>query len=121
MGIRERVAQLLSEMPREPQYPSQGATLFVDLERRETARAFTPLGVTRTLLGGRGANMYYLFRLLDETLTPLDPGHPADLRIGSADRPGAERGARQLHVVVAGIRRAARLPTPAITSRRSSA
>ena len=63
-------------MPREPQFSSQGKTLFVDLERRETHSAYTPLGVTRTLLGGRGANMYYLYRLLDETLTPLDPNIP---------------------------------------------
>jgi aldehyde:ferredoxin oxidoreductase len=76
MGIRERVGRLLAEMPRDAQFPSQGATLFVDLERRETTRAFTPLGVTRTVLGGRGANMYYLYRLLDETLTPLDPDIP---------------------------------------------
>ncbi len=76
MAIRDRVARLLGEMPREAQFPSQGATLFVDLERRETHTAFTPLAVTRTVLGGRGANMYYLHRLLDETLTPLDPGIP---------------------------------------------
>lgn len=76
MAIRDRVARLLDEMPREGQFPSQGATLFVDLERRETHTAFTPLAVTRTVLGGRGANMYYLHRLLDETLTPLDPGIP---------------------------------------------
>jgi len=63
-------------MPRDPQFSSQGKTLFVDLERRETHSAYTPLGVTRTLLGGRGANMYYLYRLLDETLTPLDPNIP---------------------------------------------
>jgi hypothetical protein len=41
-------------MPREAQFPSQGATLFVDLERRDTTSAFTPLSVTRTVLGGRG-------------------------------------------------------------------
>lgn len=76
MAIRERVAQLLGEMPVVPQFPSQGATLFVDLERRETRTAYTPLAVTRTLLGGRGANMYYLYRLLDETLSPLDPAVP---------------------------------------------
>src|SRR5436190_12581526 len=76
MGIRERVATLLGEMPSEPQFPSQGKTLFVDLERRDTHTGYTPLGVTRTLLGGRGANMYYLYRLLDETLTPLDPDIP---------------------------------------------
>lgn len=63
-------------MPREPQFPSQGKTLFVDLERRETHVAYTPLGVTRTLLGGRGANMYYLYRLLDESRSPLDPDVP---------------------------------------------
>ena len=76
MAIRERVAALLAEMPRAAQFPSQGATLFVDLERRETATAFTPLAVTRTLLAGRGANMYYLYRLLDETLSPLHPDTP---------------------------------------------
>ena len=76
MGIRERVARLLGEMPSESQFPSQGATLFVDLERRTTARAFTPLAVTRTVLGGRGANMYYLYRLLDETLSAIDPDVP---------------------------------------------
>ena len=76
MGIRERVAGLMAEMPRAAQFPSQGATLFVDLERRETQTAYTPPGVTRTLLAGRGANMYYLYRLLDETLAPLSPEIP---------------------------------------------
>lgn len=76
MAIRDRVARLLGEMPREAQFPSQGATLFADLELRELHTAFTPLAVTRTVLGGRGANMYYLHRLLDESLTPLDPQIP---------------------------------------------
>jgi aldehyde:ferredoxin oxidoreductase len=76
MGIRERVAGLIAEMPRAAQFPSQGATLFVDLERQETHTAYTPPGVTRTLLAGRGANMYYLYRLLDETLAPLSPEIP---------------------------------------------
>src|SRR5687767_3232370 len=76
MGIRERVSQLLAEMPKTAQFPSQGATLFLDLERHETATAYTPLHVTRTVLAGRGANMYYLYRLLDESLSPLDPEVP---------------------------------------------
>jgi aldehyde:ferredoxin oxidoreductase len=76
MAIRERIATLIAEMPAAPQFPSQGTTLFVDLERRETRTAYTPLAVTRTLLGGRGANIYYLYRLLDESLSPLDPGVP---------------------------------------------
>lgn len=76
MTIRDRVARLIDGMPVEAQYPSQGATVFVDLERSETRRAYTPLKVARALLGGRGANMYYLFRLLDETLNPLHPDIP---------------------------------------------
>ena len=76
MAIRDRVAALLAGMPREPQYATQCATLFVDLERGETQRAYTPLRVARAVIGGRGANMYYLFRLLDESRTPLDPDVP---------------------------------------------
>jgi aldehyde:ferredoxin oxidoreductase len=76
MGIRDRVAALLAEMPAEPQYATQCATLFVDLERRDVHRAYTPLRVARTVIGGRGANMYYLFRLLDESTSPLDPEIP---------------------------------------------
>jgi aldehyde:ferredoxin oxidoreductase len=74
--IRERVARLLSELPRRAQYPTQGATLFVDLERREVSEGYTPLRVIRALLTGRGANMYYLYRLLDERLHPLHPDIP---------------------------------------------
>ena len=63
-------------MPKEPQYPSQGATLFIDLERQTVERAYTPIAVVKQLLAGRGANMFYLFKLLDETRTPLDPEIP---------------------------------------------
>jgi aldehyde:ferredoxin oxidoreductase len=76
MSIRERVAQLLAELPKEPQFPTQGATVFIDLERREVARGYTPLRVARALLAGRGANMFYLHRLLDESLEPLHPDIP---------------------------------------------
>lgn len=76
MSARDRVAALLAELPRAPQYPTQGATLFIDLERRDVGRAYTPLAVVRRLLAGRGANMFYLYRLLDETKSPLDPDIP---------------------------------------------
>jgi aldehyde:ferredoxin oxidoreductase len=76
MSTRDRVAQLLAELPQEPQYPTQGATLFVDLERREVRRGYTPLRVVQGLLAGRGANMFYLYRLLDESLEPLHPDVP---------------------------------------------
>jgi aldehyde:ferredoxin oxidoreductase len=76
MAIRDRVGALLAELPTAPQYPSQGATLFIDLERREVRHACTPLAVVKTVLAGRGSNMFYLFRLLDENLTPLDPDIP---------------------------------------------
>src|SRR4051812_43817403 len=76
VAIRDRVARLMAEMPVAPQYPTQGATVFVDLERRHVQRAYTPLAVVRSLLAGRGANMFYLHRLLDESLTPLHPDIP---------------------------------------------
>jgi aldehyde:ferredoxin oxidoreductase len=66
----------MAELPRAPQYPTQGATVFVDLERRDLRRGYTPLNVVRALLGGRGVNMFYLHRLLDETRQPLDPDVP---------------------------------------------
>ena len=73
MSTSERVSRLLAELPREPQYPTQGATAFVDLARRAVRRAYTPRAVIAALLAGRGANMFYLYRFLDETLEPLDP------------------------------------------------
>jgi len=76
VAVRDRVARLLAELPKEPQYPTQGSTVFVDLERREVQRGYTPLKVVRALLAGRGANMFYLYRLLDETLQPLHPDIP---------------------------------------------
>jgi aldehyde:ferredoxin oxidoreductase len=76
MPIRDRVARLVAELPAAPQYPTQGATVFVDLERREVQRGYTPLHVVKSLLAGRGANMFYLHRLLDESLTPLHPDIP---------------------------------------------
>ena len=76
MPIRDRVARLVAELPREPQFPTQGVTLFVDLERRHVQRGYTPLPVIQALLAGRGANMFYLHRLLDESLYPLHPDVP---------------------------------------------
>ena len=66
----------MAELPQAAQYPTQGATVFVDLERRDVQRGYTPLPVVRSLLAGRGANMFYLHRLLDESLQPLHPDIP---------------------------------------------
>jgi aldehyde:ferredoxin oxidoreductase len=76
MAIRDRVAQLLAELPQEQQFPTQGRTVFVDLARRQTQSAYTPRRIVESLLSGRGANMFYLYRLLDESLTPLHPDIP---------------------------------------------
>src|SRR3972149_3447109 len=76
MSIRDRVARLGGERPKEPHFPTQGATLFLDLERREVERGYPPPAVVKTLLSGRGSNMFYLFRLLDESLSPLHPDVP---------------------------------------------
>jgi aldehyde:ferredoxin oxidoreductase len=76
MSIRDRVERLVADLPQVPQYPTQGSTLFIDLERREVRSGYTPLRVVRALLAGRGANMFYLHRLLDESLYPLHPEVP---------------------------------------------
>src|SRR5919106_1055594 len=76
MSVRDRVARLVEELPKTPQFPTQGATLFIDLERRTSVRAYTPMPIVRALLAGRGANMFYLYRLLDESLHPLHPEVP---------------------------------------------
>lgn len=70
------MARLMAELPSEPQFPTQGRTLFIDLARREVLAAYTPLRIVQALLSGRGANMFYLYRLLDETLHPLHPDIP---------------------------------------------
>jgi aldehyde:ferredoxin oxidoreductase len=76
MSTREAVAGLVAELPQQPQYPTQGATVFIDLERRSVVRGYTPLRVAKALLAGRGANMFYLHRLLNESLEPLHPDVP---------------------------------------------
>ncbi|MBP2690060.1 MAG: branched-chain 2-oxoacid (Si)-reductase, 2-oxopantoate 2-reductase family, partial [Deltaproteobacteria bacterium] len=70
--IREKVARLAARMHDRPQYPSQGAVLFVDLERREHFRKYLPVGVLRSFLSGRGANMFLLHNLLLDGREPLD-------------------------------------------------
>ena len=76
MALQDSVAKLIAELPKVEQFPTQGATLFIDLERQEVKRAYTPRAGVQTLLAGRGANMFYLYRLLDEQLGPLDPDVP---------------------------------------------
>ena len=76
MSIHDRVARLMAELPSEAQYPTQGRTVFVDLARREVRSAYTPRRIVESLLAGRGANMFYLYRLLDESLYPLHPDVP---------------------------------------------
>ena len=76
MDVRTRVDRLLERMHQEPQYPTQGAVLFVDLERRETRKAYLGRKVLRTFLGGRGGNMVLLYNLLGHGRKPLDPEVP---------------------------------------------
>lgn len=94
MGIRDKVEQLCARLHDAPQYATQGAVLFVDLERRETRRKYLPLEVLRTYLGGRGANMYLLYNLLDEEREALDPEVPLIFGAGTltGDMPAATRG-----------------------------
>ncbi|MDT3669127.1 MAG: aldehyde ferredoxin oxidoreductase C-terminal domain-containing protein [Aromatoleum sp.] len=94
MGIRDKVEALCERLHDEPQYATQGAVLFVDLERRETRRKYLPVDVLRTFLGGRGANMYLLYNLLQEERDALDPEVPLIFGAGTltGDMPAATRG-----------------------------
>src|SRR5436853_6645777 len=76
MPIRERVDDLIARLAPERQFPTQGETIFVDLEQREVRRAFIPPRVVETFLGARGVNMCLLRNLLDSTLHPLHPDIP---------------------------------------------
>lgn len=74
--IQDRVDTLLERMEDAPWYDTQGAVVFIDLAERSVRRAWLPSEAVETFLGGRGANMYLLYNLMDETLDPLDPGNP---------------------------------------------
>ncbi|MDP9362609.1 MAG: aldehyde ferredoxin oxidoreductase [Acidobacteriota bacterium] len=94
MSIRTRVEALLGRLASEPQFPTQGETIFVDLERQEVRRAWIPRRVVTMLLGGRGVNMYLLHNLLDETLEPIHPDIPLIFGTGilTSMVPSASRG-----------------------------
>lgn len=94
MTIRDRIDDLIPRLAGQQQFPTQGETLFVDLERLEVRRAFIPLEVIETFLGGRGSNMYLLYNLLDPSLEPLDPQVPLIFGTGTLTSlvPSASRG-----------------------------
>lgn len=75
-GICNRVDALMKRLASKPEYPTQGRTLFVDLQCRSIKTAYTPLRVIKTFLTGRGSNMYYLYNLLDTSLSPFHPDIP---------------------------------------------
>jgi aldehyde:ferredoxin oxidoreductase len=82
MSAEARITRLLGRMHPAPRYAGQGAVLFVDLARRETRRRYLPVEVLRTVLGGRGANMFLLYNLLEEGRAPLDPEVPLVFGVG---------------------------------------
>ena len=74
--IRDRIDRLLPRLASEPQFKTQGRTLFVDLGRRDVRSAYAPRRAVDCFLGGRGVNMFYLANLLDPTLDPESPEIP---------------------------------------------
>ncbi len=94
MGIRDRVERLIGRMHDAPQYPSQGRTLFVDLERRASLSRYLPREVLRSFLGGRGGNMVLLYNLLEAERDALDPEVPLIFGSGvlTSHMPSATRG-----------------------------
>ncbi|MDQ6802110.1 MAG: aldehyde ferredoxin oxidoreductase [Acidobacteriota bacterium] len=94
MPIRERVETLMSRLARERQFPTQGETIFIDLEHHEVRRAYMPRHVVEAFLGGRGTNMFLLHNLLDPSLDPLHPDVPLIFGTGILTSlvPSAARG-----------------------------
>jgi len=94
MSIRARIDALFPRLASEQQFPTQGQTIFVDLERQEVRRAWIPYRVVTQLLGGRGVNMFLLHNLLDETLEPIHPEVPLIFGTGilTSMVPSASRG-----------------------------
>ena len=94
MAIRDRIDNLLPRLASERQFPTQGQTLFVDLERQEVRRAWIPRSVVSSFLGGRGVNMFLLYNLLDSSLEPLHPDVPLIFGTGILTSlvPSASRG-----------------------------
>ncbi len=76
VDIRTKVERLSARMYDRPQYSTQGAVLFVDLERRETCSMYLSKEAFRTFLTNRGGNMYLLYNLLLDGREALDPQIP---------------------------------------------
>ena len=93
MGIRDQLARLLPRLHETPQYHTQGAVLFVDLEQRQTVKRYLPLDVLRHFLGGRGANMWLLYNLIEAEREALDPEIPLIFGVGvlTSTMPSATR------------------------------
>ena len=94
MAIRDKLERLVARMHDTPQYNSQGAVLFVDLEQRTMLKKYLPLEVLRNFLGGRGANMWLLYNLMEEERDALDPEVPLIFGSGvlTSSMPSATRG-----------------------------
>jgi aldehyde:ferredoxin oxidoreductase len=92
--INARIDRLMRRLASEPQFPTQGQTIFVDLDRQEIRRAYIPRRVVETFLGGRGVNMYLLHNLFDPSLEPLHPDIPLIFGTGILTSlvPSASRG-----------------------------
>ena len=94
MTIQSLVDRLCARLHDTPQFSTQGATLFVDLGRREFRKKYLPVEVLQNFLGGRGANMWLLYNLLQEERDALDPEVPLIFGTGvlTGSMPSATRG-----------------------------
>ena len=92
--MHTRVDALISRLATERQFPTQGETIFVDLEHQTVRRAFIPRDIVEKFLGGRGVNMFLLHNLLDPSLEPLHPDIPLIFGTGILTSlvPSASRG-----------------------------
>ncbi len=60
----------------------QGKVLFVDLTTQRMREEEVPEVLVRSLLGGRGINVYYLYKMLPPGTDPLSPENPLIMGLG---------------------------------------
>lgn len=94
MSIHDRVDQLIQKLATTRQFPTQGEVLFIDLAKAQVRNAFIPRNIVEAFLGGRGVNMFLLYHLLDESLSPTHPEVPLIFGSGllTSYVPSAARG-----------------------------
>ena len=62
--------------------PLSRKAVFIDLGKKEYNIQEIPIELRKKFLGGRGLNMYYLYKLTNKDMDPFDPDNPLIFGVG---------------------------------------